>query len=261
MTTLLLSPRYTPDSIALWHAAVAEGWDPKRLQRWRVVEPIRDAVMVYGEHLFAQAIAEQLSLALLRPPFDWLTRLPADYLKRKVWFAQLAAMRDYALPAFIKPADDKCFTAQVYEDASALPDVSFLPPEVPILIAEPVVWTIEFRCFILERKIVTLSVYARQGELARAEDNTWPATEAEVHEALAFTERVLGDSSVLLPPGVVLDVGCIEGRGWAVVEANPAWGSGIYGCDPKQVLYTVACSCRPMAELTEAEKLWVVSTE
>ena len=32
------------------------------------------------------------------------------------------------------------------------------------------------------------------------------------------------------------DVRIIEDRGWAVVEQNAAWGSGIYGCDPEQVL-------------------------
>ena len=33
-----------------------------------------------------------------------------------------------------------------------------------------------------------------------------------------------------------LHVGVIAGRGWAVIEQNSAWGSGIYGCDPEQVL-------------------------
>jgi hypothetical protein len=31
-------------------------------------------------------------------------------------------------------------------------------------------------------------------------------------------------------------VGVIASRGWAVVEQNAAWGSGIYGCDPAAVL-------------------------
>jgi hypothetical protein len=34
----------------------------------------------------------------------------------------------------------------------------------------------------------------------------------------------------------VVDVGRVAGRGWAVVEANPAWGSGLYGCDAARVL-------------------------
>ncbi|MEP0802688.1 hypothetical protein NDI37_21395 [Funiculus sociatus GB2-A5] len=33
-----------------------------------------------------------------------------------------------------------------------------------------------------------------------------------------------------------MDVGVIQGRGWAVVEQNAAWGAGLYGCDPIEVL-------------------------
>ncbi|HNB74240.1 MAG TPA: hypothetical protein PLS70_24185 [Acidobacteriota bacterium] len=43
---------------------------------------------------------------------------------------------------------------------------------------------------------------------------------------------------------MVIDVGVISGKGWAVVEANAAFGSGIYGCDPAQVLPVLAeASC------------------
>jgi hypothetical protein len=44
---------------------------------------------------------------------------------------------------------------------------------------------------------------------------------------------------------VVVDIGRISGRGWAVVEANAAWGSGIYGCNPAMVLPVLAwATCR-----------------
>jgi hypothetical protein len=35
---------------------------------------------------------------------------------------------------------------------------------------------------------------------------------------------------------VVVDVGLIAGRGWAVIEFNAAWGAGLNGCDPEKVL-------------------------
>jgi hypothetical protein len=260
MPILILSPRYTADSVALWQAAVAEGWDTRRLQGWRVAGEIEDRVAVYGEHLFAIAVADQLSLALLRPPFDWLARLPFAHLKRSVWFAELAAMARHPLPAFIKPADDKSFAARVYEDPRALPDSSLLPPQTPILIAEPVVWEVEFRCFVLNRSVVTASVYSRGGHSSEARDAEGrSADEAETREALSFMQGLLADPAITLPPSVVVDVGIIQGRGWAVVEANPSWGSGIYGCDPRQVLYTVARGCRRMAELTDADRPWVTS--
>ena len=51
-----------------------------------------------------------------------------------------------------------------------------------------------------------------------------------------FLATVLADSAAPLPPAVVVDVGLIEGRGWAIVEANAAWGAGICGCDPRRIL-------------------------
>lgn len=48
-----------------------------------------------------------------------------------------------------------------------------------------------------------------------------------------------------LPRAAVIDVGVIAGRGWAVVEQNAAWGSGIYGCDPQQVLEVLRHAATP----------------
>ena len=58
--------------------------------------------------------------------------------------------------------------------------------------------------------------------------------------------RVLADPRVEFPRAVVLDVGVIAGRGWAVVEQNAAWGSGIYGCDPREVLEVLRYAAVPL---------------
>lgn len=251
MTTLLLPPRYTPDSITLWQAALAEGWRVRRLQGWRVAELPDGPLCLYGEPLFATTVAQQVGLALLAPPLDWLPHLPSEYHQRSVRFATLAALHEITFPAFVKPADDKCFVAKVYYEASALPDSQTLPANTPILIAEPVTWEREFRCFIRHRRLMTLSPYARLGELSEE------AQPAELAEAESFVARVLADERVPLPPATVVDVGTIRGRGWAVVEANPAWGSGIYACEPRQVLHTLAASCRRLDEVAPHEQQWV----
>ena len=36
MRALLLPPRYTPDTDAIWHAALAAGWGTERVHGWRV---------------------------------------------------------------------------------------------------------------------------------------------------------------------------------------------------------------------------------
>ena len=47
---------------------------------------------------------------------------------------------------------------------------------------------------------------------------------------------LLADDRVSLPRATVIDVGIVEGLGWACVEQNAAWGAGIYGCNAAAVL-------------------------
>jgi hypothetical protein len=56
----------------------------------------------------------------------------------------------------------------------------------------------------------------------------------------------------------VIDIGKIVGRGWAVVEANPAWGSGIYGNDPDEVLNVLAKSCMKRDQLPDDYSVWLI---
>lgn len=234
---LILSPNYSADSILLGEAALASGWGVKRLHRWQLPEALAEReVAVYGEQLLGAFVAENLGLTLVTPPIDWLPQLPAPYRKRWVRGATLAEARAWSDRAFIKPADDKSFPARVYDSGSESVGAALLADELPVLIAEPVTWEIEFRCFVCDRTVATLSPYRRDGDLAQAADGEWPATAAEIDAALTFSRELLGDPSVALPPALALDVGRIAGRGWAVVELNEAWASGRYGCDPTLVL-------------------------
>ncbi|WP_369334897.1 hypothetical protein [Tahibacter harae] len=64
----------------------------------------------------------------------------------------------------------------------------------------------------------------------------------------ANLERLLADERVDLPEAVVVDVGRIQGRGWACVELNAAWGAGLFALqwgsrpghdDPRQVAWAI----------------------
>ena len=255
--TLFISPRYTNDSVALWRRGIADGWTVERLQsRTQMPSTTSRSAAVYGEPFFAREVARSMSLALIEPPFEWLTTLPLELGNRKITYTTLAEGRKLTSPAFVKPADDKCFDAQVYTSGSQLPGEDHLDGHAPILISEPVRWLSEFRCFILDGKVETMSVYFRDGELAQTDEETWPATSAELIQAQSFAERVL--STVAAPPAVVLDVGIIDGAGWSVVEANPAWGAGIYGCDPSAVLHVLQRSCVAVEALDDQDRRWVI---
>jgi|SRR5579884_307139 len=233
MPTLILTPRFTEDAQALWRAAARLGWGVERLSGWRIPDELRRVPepVPYLEGLFGPTLAEQLGLRLSEPPVDWLPRLPEAYRQRRVALATLREARSLTAPAFVKPPNDKSFPARVYV-GSELPEG--YDEDTPVLVAEVVNWEKEFRCFVLDREPRTLSVYLRGGEPQR--EQGFAASDAELAEADAFVRAVLSDMQVDLPRAAVLDVGVIAGRGWAVVEQNAAWGSGLYGCDPVQVL-------------------------
>jgi len=87
MPTLILSPRYSDDSITLRRAAIALGWDVMRLASWRCPADFElEEPVLYGEPLFNTAVAEQLGLTLIEPPEDFLARLPREYVHRGVRF-------------------------------------------------------------------------------------------------------------------------------------------------------------------------------
>jgi hypothetical protein len=257
MPTLIVPPRLTPDTDAMSTAALAAGWDAVRLTSWRIPSGLsqRDPVL-YGEPLFADVVAGALGVALLQAPFDWLPTLLARYRSREVAYTTLDVARHHVGPAFIKPADDKCFAARVYERGAELPDATILPDDTPVLISEPAAWQLEYRCFVAERQVLTCSPYWRDGALAQAADGTWPAPPDERAAALGFARTLLTDPHVAVPPAFVLDVGMITGRGWAVVEANSAWGAGIYGCDPALVLVALRRAVVPRAALTTDDTPW-----
>ena len=245
MPTLLLSDRQSDDAQLLWRGCIAARWQVARVHGWRVPSISADDAVVYGEPLFAYHVAQTLGLKLLEPPVDWLPSLALPWRGREVRLAALGEARSVAKRAFIKPADEKCFDAKVYESGAALPAPGPLPETLPVLVQEIVQWESEFRCFVLDRRVRTVSVYCRDGKLAKTEEGLWPTSGDELSQAREFCQRVLDDDAVPVPRAVVLDVGIIRGRGWAVIESNAAFSSGIYGCEPAAVLSVLQRACTP----------------
>jgi hypothetical protein len=241
--TLLLTSRQTDDTQKLWRACIAEKWHVERVHNWRVPQVTPSDVAVYGEPLFAHHVAQTLGLSLLEPAVDWLPRLAAQWRGREVRLMNLAEARNVHERAFIKPAEEKCFEARVYSDGSELPAPGPLPEALPVLVQEVVEWTLEFRCFVLDGRVVTASPYWRDGRLAQSEDESWRASDSEMQAAIEFCEKLLQVPRLFVPEAVVIDVGTIRDRGWAVIECNAAWGSGIYGCDSIEVLRVLRRAC------------------
>src|SRR5262249_11244792 len=123
MPTLILSPRYSDDSITLRRAAIALGWDVMRLASWRPPEDFEpEEPVLFGEPLFNSAVAEQLGLVVIEPAEDFLVRLPREYAGRDVRLMTAAAARALPGPVFLKPPNQKTFPARVYPSGAELPE-------------------------------------------------------------------------------------------------------------------------------------------
>jgi len=258
---LFLSPRKNDSSLAIQSAAESALWRVHRLDNWRVPSEffgVTDDVTAYGEPLFVAAIADSLNLTLIEPQFSWLSKLPFIYTKRKTQLTTLDLARHHADQIFAKPADDKCFAAGVYDCGAAIVASQLLPDDTPVILSEVVDWTVECRYFILERSVMCWSAYSLNGDLV---DDSFVESDSDTTERTEFVQSLLNDVDVGLPPAVVIDVGKIRGRGWAVIEANPVFGSGIYKCDPIKVLPVLARSIVRTDKLSPSDKSWVIQRD
>src|SRR4051812_9808732 len=124
MPTLILSPRYSDDSISLRRAAISLGWDVMRLASWRCPDDFEpEEPVLFAEPLFNAAVSEQLGLTVIEPPEDFLVGLPREYVGREVRLTTAARARTLPGPVFLKPPNRKTFPAKVHARGSELPEM------------------------------------------------------------------------------------------------------------------------------------------
>jgi len=241
--TLLLTPRQSEDAQELWRACIRLGWSVHRLQGWKVPAVDAGEIAVYAEPLLATRVAQNFGIKLLEPPDDFLPSLPESWRKRSVLLTTMKEARLSTEPRFIKSAARKEFDARVYASGADLPRGELVRDSLPVLIQEIVAWDVEYRCFVSDRAVRTASSYWRHEKDPRDENGIWCAD--ELREATEFCNALLADPAVTVPEACVIDVGLIPRKGWAVIESNAAWSSGIYGCDGAAVLPVLLRACPP----------------
>lgn len=260
MPTLILSSPQIAAERALAEAARSAGWKTCGCDDGVCLSAKEHAVF-YGGVDRALDVAMRYGIALLEPPFDMLAHLPRECLLRTVEFGRFRDLSRLKSPTFVKPADslNKVFDAGVYSSARDIRSLKPIDPDTAVLVAEPVEWNCEFRCFVLDGSVTAWSRYISYGR------PTWKPFAAGIRAAP--TPRVLTDicnrlfarSRIALPPAFVMDVGQIEDRGWAIVEFNPAWCSGLVGADPRNVLRVLERASVMKSTITAADRRWVVS--
>lgn len=251
MPSLICSSRYTLDSQILRKTAQSLEWETLRLDGRQLpdwFEPPDDQIAIFYTAPHAFEIADQLGRRMLGCSPDWTVNLPAAFLNRELRQTTLADALQTADGMFVKHAVSKAFPAGVYATPALAAATESISPEALVHVGEPVRWTDEYRCFIANGAVATISPYVCAGVVVPDYDSFPQLSAAQEMAVREFAESVLQHPVVDSPPAFVLDVGQIEERGWSVVEWNECWASGIYGCDPVAVLRTLTFGNAPVEE-------------
>ncbi|TZF95237.1 DUF4343 domain-containing protein [Chryseobacterium panacisoli] len=236
---IALSPMYTEDSNNLKKASLNSSYELSRFNaKWNVPEEFRqDVIGVYGEDIYAEIVAEQCNLTLTKPDDDWLSKISEEFTKRKIVYGRL---KDFVHEEniFIKCSDFKSFKAGVFDKVTDIKGFETLDPESMVFTSEVVEWELEVRCFVFNNEIKTYSSYWRNDSF-----DTNELSKKEKKDLFQFFESFIQKYSSTLPTGIVLDFGIIKGKGWALIEANPGWCSGLYACDAEKALEVIVNSC------------------
>jgi hypothetical protein len=231
------------ETLALHFAARELGWEVLPAPGgWRLDDDLIKSGakgIPYGSQTFCEVIAQQMNWTLKANPFDWLARIPRVYARRHIDFMTLGQAKKITERKFIKPADDKCFDAKVYEPGEFKPH-EIIADDYPVLVSDPVTFDLEYRFFVDGKRGRTWSNYICYDQIANPK--FWdmvPYSEEAIDD---FVDNLLYDlplDGVETLPSVI-DIGRIPGKGWAVIETNQAWASGLYGCDPMAALKVMA---------------------
>ena len=240
MPSLICSSRYTIDSQILRKTAQSLGWETLRLDGNTIPDwfdpPDTEIALFYtAPHAFD--IAKQLGRTLVGCNPDWTVNLPPELLNRQLRQTTLEDALRITEPQFVKHSVSKAFPAAVYNNEKLATETTKIHPDSLVHIGEPVEFECEFRCFVSQQCVNTISPYVYDGQIV-SDYESFPAI-PESDQVRSYAETVLNHPDVFSPPAFTLDVGIIRGRGWAVVECNECWASGIYACDPIRVLETL----------------------
>lgn len=231
---LVLHERHTADDADIWRVAVRRGWTAERVNHSNIAQRLEghSHVRYFGNTLHVSMICNQLpirfhdidltSLASLR----WATKRHIALLR----YGDL--LQPIAAPLFVKPAHTKWFEAKVYQPGEMIQGTPLIDDW--IYTSDPVVYLDEVRCFCLDGKVLTCSLY-RINRVAWDQSGV-PEDQINFDTRVADTPipemvtRIYAEGKV--PRAVVADFGRHPDGTWSLVEFNEPWASGLYLSDP-----------------------------
>lgn len=241
---------HSTDANLLWQVAVDNKWSIYRIgfnpeDKLKTIPP-EFRIAYYGGTLLGQKISNYYNLSLLEPSLDWLLTIPEEYLGRKVEYLKISSFKQYNVPKFIKNADNKWFPARIL-NANGIPDFNYIDHDFYVYVQDIVNFRYEYRCFILNRELMDMSIYP---------ENKF-YTNNPINEAKQFIKKILNDGRIKIPISAVIDIGLTTEDKWLIVESNPSFASGIYNCAPELVFKTIIEASIKDEDLTDENKKFV----
>jgi len=215
------------------------------------IPALEDGFLFWGAGKFALSLKQLFpERSFSSPGAEWLGLVPPELSGRSVICESfLDAVAHVDEPVWFKFAELK---------HDGVKPRSYRPEELlALLVAMPELaevksqWTtshlrlnFEHRFFVVEGEVLTGSPYHVDAVVGFEPGAAWRMF-SEAEEFARFAARELVDQS---PRAYTLDVALNEATGkWFIVEANRAWSSGLYGCDPGRALVAVQASLTPDA--------------
>jgi hypothetical protein len=155
------------------------------------------------------------AMGVPRPALDTWPEALAAFFLRRLWTATLGEVRASDAPVFIKPLRNvKTFPGHVRNVGR--PDAmhtAMIADDCPIACSEVVEFESEWRCFVLEGRVLDVRRY--KGTFRSSVD--WSVLDAALE---SFRDQ---------PAGFALDLGVLTDGRTAIVEVNDGYSVGAYG--------------------------------
>jgi hypothetical protein len=244
MPLLLLHERHSPDDADIWRVAVRRGWITERVNRYNVAArlPGHEIVRYYGNLLHLDQIGALIPITFHQFELSILADLK-PFTKRDICLMKFGELvLPLKKPTFIKPACVKWFEAKVYQPG----EIPMGAPEINdyIYTSTPVDYLDEVRCFCVDGKVLTSSLY-------RINRVVWDRSGLD-EDKINFDDRV-NDTPIpqyleeiykaaKLPRAIVADFGRHPDGSWSLIEFNEPWASGLYFCSPDKCFDCIVAS-------------------
>lgn len=193
----------------------------------------------YAARLHRIGLADKL----VAPGQDWLSTVDPSLTGRHIVTQPLSDM-PYDTQLFAKPAEAKidAITAGLYTrtQIDAIYEREKIPAHTLLQWTDTIMqMNHEHRFFVAHHEVLTGSPYLIDGQVYNG-----ILESPRFEEALAFAELAVKEVGDNQPSAYTLDVGFDEkSEQWIIIEANPAWSSGIYGNNPAIVLDVLDIAC------------------